>query len=300
MRSRSLIATKAAINYQYFAMLPALSEPIALPLGSAMRIERVSQSGHDPVPERFLHFHGPAELVLIDEGSGRFFSEAGGFAFSAGTVLYAPAMAIHDFAFAAGKRSWTLIQFDPRAIDWQTIALPRTAAAAHLDAEARSRADLLLDWLRTCLKTQASERETAIVLQALLLSLKDHFAHVPAVEPAIQPQPSHFRPLLEHWVDMPHAVLTLAEAASLCSLSAAYFSRQFKRAFGRGFIAYQMQFRLQQAARMIATTNDPVSQIGYRLGFHSPAYFSQCYKAEFGVAPSKHRIAAGSGRNVRA
>lgn len=299
MRSPGLIATNTAINYKFFAMLPALSEPVALPPGSAVRIERVRQSADDTVPDRYLHFHGPAELVLINEGAGKFISEAGSFRFSIGTALFAPAMAIHDFAFEPGARAWTLIQFDPLAIDQQVLALPRMASAAFLDADARSRTGSLLDWLGDCLAMGVHEREVTVVLQAFLLSLKGQFQPVPFAEPTIRAQPSRFRPLIEHWVNTPHRVLNLSEAASLCSLSAAYFSRQFKLAFGCGFIRYQTQIRLQQAARLIATTDEPISQIAYRLGYHSPAYFSQCYKAEFCVAPSTQRKAAGAGRNTR-
>jgi AraC-like DNA-binding protein len=82
----------------------------------------------------------------------------------------------------------------------------------------------------------------------------------------------------------------LAEAATLCGLSPTYFSRLFAKTFGAGFIAYQTRHRLQQAARLLARSDLPVSQIGYRFGFQSHAYFTQCFKAVFGVAPSAHRI----------
>jgi len=273
-------------------MMPALPEPVALPPGSAVRISRVSQLADDPVPDRFLHFHGPAELVLIHQGSGSFLSETSTFSFSTGTLLYVPSMAVHDFAFERGARSWTLIQFDPLAVDQQALALPRLASAGRLDADPDNRTRSLLDWLGACVGRGAPERETAVVLHALLLSLKGLFREAAATDLVVQAKPSHFQPLLENWVSEPHRVFTLTEAASLCSRSPAYFSRQFKRAFGQGFIAYQTQLRLQQAARMIATSDRPISQIAYDYGFRSPAYFAQCYKAEFGVAPSTHRKAA--------
>lgn len=277
-------------------MLPALSEPVALPVGTAVRFARVSQSAATPVPERFLHFHGPAELVLIEQGSGCYVSEAGEFRFSAGTMLYAPAMAIHDFAFAEGARRWTLVQFDPRVADPTRTALPPQAAAARLDPGGGDRTVMLLDWLGACVDAGASPEEVATVLSALLLSLKGRFGTAPAAGSDAAPQPSRFRPLLDQWVRAPDRALTLTEAASLCALSPAYFSRQFRRAFGAGFIAYQTQMRLQQAARIIATTDEPISQVGYRLGFRSPAYLSLCYKAAFGVSPSAHRKAARARR----
>ncbi len=105
---------------------------------------------------------------------------------------------------------------------------------------------------------------------------------------------ARFRSLLQQLLRSPTKVLGLADAASLCGLSPPYFSRSFAQAFGTGFIAYQTQMRLQQAARILATSDTPVSQIGYRVGFRSPAYFAQCFKAAFGTSPSAHRRLARS------
>lgn len=270
-------------------MLPALSEPVALPPGRSVRIERVHQPSGTPVPEPFLHFHGPAELVFLEQGSGTFISETGEWAFASGSVLYAPGMAIHDFAFDPGERCWTLVQFDTLAIDPGLPALPQTACAStpgNLDAQ---RISLLLDWLSASLTNGDPETQVRVILEALLLALKDAFGAHAGSEIGKAAALSPFRPLIQHWERFPDKPLDLAEAASLCALSPSYFSRRFTRTFGSGFVTYQTRLRLQQAARMLATGDLPVSQIGYRTGFHSHAYFSQCYRAVFGVSPSAHR-----------
>lgn len=252
-----------------------------------------------PVPERFLHFHGPAELVFMEQGTGRFIGEAGEWPFSPGSLLYAPGMAIHDFAFAPGERRWTLVQFDPLATDPGLPPLPATACAAVLSAAAAARIALLLDWLGESLGEQDPEPQVRVVLEALLLALRGVFGNHADKDAAPAAGLAHFRPLLQHWERLPDKPLALADAASLCALSPSYFSRLFSRTFGSGFVAYQTRLRLQQAARMIATGELAVSQIGYRTGFHSHAYFSQCYRAAFGVSPTQHRkmLLAGKGAN---
>lgn len=261
-----------------------------------MRIERVHQPAGEPVPERFLHFHGPAELVFMEQGSGSFISEAGEWAFGPGSVLYAPGMAIHDFAFAPGARSWTLVQFDPLAIDPCLPMMPAAADAAVPDGLVAQRVSLLLDWLGASLEDRVPETQVTVLLEALLLALRGAFGEVACAQAAPTSGLAHFRPLLQHWERFPDKALTLAEAASLCALSASYFSRLFAKTFGAGFVTYQTRFRLQQAARMLATGDLPVSQIGYRTGFHSHAYFSQCYREVFGVSPSAHRKMLLAGR----
>lgn len=279
-------------------MLPALSEPVALPLGRAARLERVHQCSDAPVPAPFLHFHGPAELVFLERGSGRFISEAGERDFAPGALLYAPGMAIHDFAFAPSERRWTLVQFDPLAVDPALPALPPVACAAMPDGPAAARILLLVDWLAESLAARTPERQVRVVLEALLLAVADALGqHWAGEQHARAANIAHFRPLLQHWERNPDKPLALADAASLCALSPSYFSRLFARTFGSGFVNYQTSLRLQQAARMLATGDLPVSQIGYRTGFASHAYFSQCYRAAFGVSPTEHRKLLLAGRD---
>ncbi|MBP1639516.1 MAG: integral rane sensor hybrid histidine kinase [Bacteroidetes bacterium] len=49
--------------------------------------------------------------------------------------------------------------------------------------------------------------------------------------------------------------------------------------------------RLKHACEMLVSTNDPISEIAYALGFNNPKYFSSCFKAEFDVTPREYRDA---------
>lgn len=269
-------------------MLP-LAEPVPLMPGIAALVQQVRQPETAAVPEPFLHFHGAAELVLITQGSGRLQCEGHDIPFAPGTVLYVPPMAIHDFAFAPGARSWTLVQFDPHALDPEALTPPPLAQGSTLDAEALGRVLMMTDWLAASLAGPAQPRAIVIQLQALMLLLAPVWTDRPGVAAGAGSALARFRPLLDRLGDNPAQSLTLGAAASLCTMSPSYFSRRFKQVFGTGFTAYQTRLKLQQAARMIATGSEPVSLIAFRLGFRSHAYFSHCFKAAFGVPPSRHR-----------
>jgi len=47
--------------------------------------------------------------------------------------------------------------------------------------------------------------------------------------------------------------------------------------------------RLKHAARLLAETQIPVSQLSLMVGFQTPRYFSQCFRQMFGVTPSEYR-----------
>jgi AraC-like DNA-binding protein/quercetin dioxygenase-like cupin family protein len=275
-------------------MMP-LSEPVPLLPGVAALVQQISQAAATPVPERFLHFHGPSELVLVQAGSGRLLCEGNEIAFAPGSILFVPAMAVHDFAFDAGARGWTLVQFDPHAVDAAIVALPQVARGAALDDETFARAAMLMRWLAETLVAPVQPQAVAIQLQALMMLLSPALNARATDLPTASIALGRFRPLLDNLGQSASPMLQVAEAASLCAMSSGYFSRRFKQMFGVSFNAYQTRMKLQQAARMVATSSVPVSQIAYRLGFQSHAYFSHCYKAMFGVPPSHHRKGKSDG-----
>lgn len=47
-----------------------------------------------------------------------------------------------------------------------------------------------------------------------------------------------------------------------------------------------LNFRLNQAADLLKNQNGNISDVAYRVGFSSPAYFSKRFKEKFGVQPS--------------
>jgi AraC-like DNA-binding protein len=292
--SLAYIVRNHAVSYQNLVMLLPLSEPVPLLPGMAARVEHVYQPASAPVPQPFLHFHGPAELVLIEAGTGHFICEGTKCSFAPGTLLYAPSMAIHDFAFERGERSWILIQFDSHAIDRQPIALPTQPQGVVLDRETLPRITMLANWLAQSISEKAQGMAVVVQLEALVLAAVQAFGPDPAGREVAPSSLSKFRTLLSELDRDPALTLCLSTAASLCAMSPPYFSRRFKQVFGTGFIEYQTRLKLQQAARMLATSDAPVSQIAYHVGFRSHAYFSHCFRAEFGVSPSKLRGGAST------
>ncbi|MBR4273354.1 MAG: helix-turn-helix domain-containing protein, partial [Bacteroidales bacterium] len=47
--------------------------------------------------------------------------------------------------------------------------------------------------------------------------------------------------------------------------------------------------RLQYGRKLLAETTKTISEIAYNSGFSSPAYFTKCFKDEYGIAPGEMR-----------
>jgi len=69
-------------------------------------------------------------------------------------------------------------------------------------------------------------------------------------------------------------------------MSRSQIHRKLKALTGRSPSQYLRLIRLSRAKTMIEEQKGTVSEISYSVGFSSPAYFSRCFKNEFGYPPS--------------
>jgi signal transduction histidine kinase/ligand-binding sensor domain-containing protein/DNA-binding response OmpR family regulator len=63
--------------------------------------------------------------------------------------------------------------------------------------------------------------------------------------------------------------------------------RKLKALTGKSPSLYLRSVRLAKAKKMIEEKAGNISEIAYSMGFSSPAYFSSCFKEEFGYSPSE-------------
>jgi AraC-like DNA-binding protein len=85
--------------------------------------------------------------------------------------------------------------------------------------------------------------------------------------------------------------LTVADLASAAGLSPAYFSRQFRRAFGEPPHIYLMTRRLERAAAMLRTTDHSIADICVSVGLDSVGSFTTSFTRMFARTPTEYRAA---------
>ena len=90
--------------------------------------------------------------------------------------------------------------------------------------------------------------------------------------------------------------LSLVSVARDLHINPEYLSRTFKQQVGINFSTYLNNIRLQHALELLKQTDYRVAEIAARTGFQSPAYFSKCFKAAFGLSPQQWK-ASKSGEN---
>lgn len=83
--------------------------------------------------------------------------------------------------------------------------------------------------------------------------------------------------------------ITVADGAELCFYSNSHFMKYFKQYMGMPFTQYLNEFRLEKAAGMLLTTNEPVTAVAQRCGFDNLSYFNRLFRKKYGQTPGEYR-----------
>jgi len=81
----------------------------------------------------------------------------------------------------------------------------------------------------------------------------------------------------------------LKEMADLACMAPESFSRFFRNKTGRTPNRYLIDYRLGIAARLLLTTQHPVSEIGFSCGFNTLSHFNRLFRESKGCTPSEFR-----------
>ncbi len=83
--------------------------------------------------------------------------------------------------------------------------------------------------------------------------------------------------------------LNIEQLASAMGLGHSQFYRKIKALTNYTPVELMRRLRLRQGRQLLTTTSKTISEIAYEVGFASPAYFTKCYRAEFGETPTERR-----------
>ena len=72
-------------------------------------------------------------------------------------------------------------------------------------------------------------------------------------------------------------------------VSPTYFSTIFKKETDMSFVNYLTDIRLEEAVKLLNTTDDKTYIIATKVGYQEANYFSYVFKKKFGISPSRYR-----------
>ncbi|MBU4198326.1 MAG: AraC family transcriptional regulator [Verrucomicrobia bacterium] len=97
-------------------------------------------------------------------------------------------------------------------------------------------------------------------------------------------------PVIEHLNDNFTARPDLVKLCKLSGFSRTHFFRIFKSQSGTTPIEYVKRRRLREALLLLQESDLNISEIGDKVGWSDPFYFSKTFKSEIGLAPSVYRV----------
>lgn len=84
--------------------------------------------------------------------------------------------------------------------------------------------------------------------------------------------------------------LSIRELAHLSSRSESTFKRDFKKWYKNSPAKYIKHKRLEKAAQLLKTSDQPISEIAWDCGFENAAHFSTSFLSHFNVSPKLYRM----------
>ncbi|MEC9196799.1 MAG: helix-turn-helix domain-containing protein [Pseudomonadota bacterium] len=208
---------------------------------------------------------------------------------SQGTLLFVPPRTVHGFAFAQGTEGDVLSFPSPVIKAMQ----PRTSA---LDGALQHPFMVpATDVMRTTIAQLMITFQSGESFRTHLLVAFSHalIAAIAAARHDTDPARAEGGTLMDRLnrliADHHESNWRTADYADALSVSAGHLSRTCRKIAGLSANAYIEHSLMTEACRLLAFTQLPVAEIGYRLGFADPAYFSRRFRAARGEAPSDYR-----------
>ena len=82
---------------------------------------------------------------------------------------------------------------------------------------------------------------------------------------------------------------SLHRLALLVGTNECTLKKCFKQSFGPTVFGYLFNLRMEMAVQLLCNTDEPVSTIGYHLGYERQSHFCTAFKRKYGVSPSLFR-----------
>ncbi len=157
----------------------------------------------------------------------------------------------------------------------------------YTSAGATTGIDLMLEIIRADLGADIAEKVASSAQTERVRSHHDRQRIGP--EPDLNVKSEKLSRLTALMADNLEEPLTAGELAGSVQLSVRQVERLFLKHLNSTPRRYYMTLRLERARQLLRQTRIPVLDVALSTGFTSQSYFAQCYRLQFGRAPSQER-----------
>jgi AraC family transcriptional regulator len=242
---------------------------------------------HAPSSVLPRHTHDTATICCIERGRFTEFYQGKAVSCDTRMVKITPAGDPHWNRFDATETRGFRIDVDRSRFD--------DVPAVHqlLDERIFFRAATVTMWSRRLARElDARDGAAPIAVEGLVLELLAHLARIAA--PAASAPPSWLLRADQIVHDEFTAPLTLSAIAAQVGVHPATLARAYRRTFGCTIGERIRELRIEFAARRLAATSDPLSEIALAAGFYDQSHFTNAFRRQLAVTPAQFRQRARS------
>ena len=85
--------------------------------------------------------------------------------------------------------------------------------------------------------------------------------------------------------------LSVQDLSERFSYSEAYFCKRFKQVYGKSFVSYLTEYRIERAKELLRNGSISIRAAGKAVGYPDPNYFAKVFRRVTGKSPSDYRQA---------
>ncbi|SMF84501.1 AraC-type DNA-binding protein [Paenibacillus uliginis N3/975] len=249
-----------------------------------------------------FHTHDHLEIGYCLSGSGTFYFGDKTFPVQQGDVFVVNHLERHAAASNADNPSrYLFLYFDPTLIEQadQELLLPfvylptkfQNRIPSGLKA-ARKIGELFLELADEHENKQPGYRGMmrGKILQICVQLLRHYVEETPSAD-WNRTLTSYYRikPALDYINERFREPLSLEDVAERLALSPSRARHLFQEKLGTGFKQYLLQLRVNEAKKLLASSDLPIADVMYAAGFQSPGPFYRAFKQIVGAAPLDYR-----------
>ncbi len=227
-----------------------------------------------------------AQLFVLDHGRAEARTDGVRHLLTSGDFLYIPERCVHDITFDPGPEG-TVVSFPTSLGTAAERSATRAAPSAPLRGGITPGLSQHVTLLREAATGHSAFRAQRVV--GLAQSVLALLAEFPKDSHATSPPSQRLSRLQELITTHMAEGWTAAQYARALSLSTGHLSRLCRAATGQSAASFIEQRVIEEACRLLAFTQLPVSEVGYRLGHLDPSYFSKRFRRAMGQTPSAYR-----------
>jgi AraC-like DNA-binding protein len=287
---------KTIIEYRHYSL--PVNFPVFLLSGNRWRISDI-KSEH-------LHFHNCLEIGICHSDSGIMEIEGDSIPFKDGDVTCIPRYLPHTTYSSPGTSSlWSYIFFSPEELfknlfrnsynNFQLPLLSMKISNYILNKERYPKVYTLATTIVDELTEQNPYYKESV--NGLLSSLYIELLRIYSKNEEFANEETDenlkiifvISPVLEYIYKNYMTPITIDFLAGLCHLSTTHFRRKFHEIMGTAPLDFINSTRIDEACKLLKSTEDSILSISEQVGFHSISSFNRCFSKLLGESPREWR-----------